>query len=165
VHTNVSTDQFSIFILEVGAGTPTSGYTIDDLRAIVYLANVRLKAEVSQDGGRTWSLVVVGDLAALPAPALLDLDENHIYIGGADGQAEDRPVGGDLTVTNSGGIADFQIVEDAITGYELADESVTNAIIAGSTEFIDVQNAGGSSQFSVTNDERSKNLLFEYFIG
>jgi hypothetical protein len=123
------------------------------------MSNIRLKAEISEDNGATWNLVTVGELAALPALPILDLDENHIYLGGNDGQAHDRPVGGDLTVTDNGGIADFQIAEDAVTGLELADESVNNDIITGNTEFSSIQSADGTEQFTLTNGAR--NLRFE----
>jgi len=159
IHTGVSTDQFAIFTLEIGGGTPTSGYDTTDLRGIIFLADVRLKAEVSQDGGNTWSTVLVGELAALPAPPVLDLVQHEIYIGGSDDKAQARVVGGDLTASNSGGIADFQIVENAVTNIELADESVTNAIIENSTEFVEIQNAAGVSQFSITDGSRG--LRFE----
>ena len=159
IHSNVTTDQFAIFILEIGAGTPTQGYDVNDLRTVMFLANVRLQAEVSGDNGNTWSLVIVGELTSLPAPPILDLNENHIYLGGSDGQANERAVGGDLTVTNNGAIADFQIVENAVTGAELADETVTNAKIANATEFASIENAGGTQQFILRN--ANKSLRFE----
>ncbi len=52
------------------------------------------------------------------------LAEGSVFIGSASGVAEGLPVGGDLTVTNTGTEADFQLGPDAVGSAEIIDGSI-----------------------------------------
>ncbi len=62
------------------------------------------------------------------------LAQNNIYIGNSSGVAEGLPVGGDVTVTNNGTVADVQLNTGSVTTNEilnntiLADDIASNAV-------------------------------------
>ena len=62
-----------------------------------------------------------------------NLTQDNIYIGDGSDVAQGLPVGGDLTATNDGTQADFQIVTDAVTANEIASGAVESDEIMDET--------------------------------
>jgi hypothetical protein len=77
-----------------------------------------------------------------------------------------RYLTGNQTITLSGDVTgsgttsiSTTIANNAVNSAKIADGSIVNADIAGATEFVDVQNAAGTSQFGISNANRG--LRFE----
>lgn len=169
LHSGVSSDQFAIFSINVGNGSVESG----TLGSITTTANTRIQAEVQKQTGPFVFVNSVG-LASVQVnnailPGDINLPQNKILIGNTAGEAEAQSIGGDLTGTNTGSLASLIINDDAVTSAKILDGAVTeskigtgavtNTKISTTTEFVNVQNATGTSQFSVDNVDRG--LRFE----
>lgn len=127
-HNGIRADQFGIFTIKIGNGNIISG----DLGQIITRANTRIKTE-TMTGNSAWIISSVKLLSEVQffssiMPGFINLAQNHIIIGDASGNGEDVAVGGDLMATNNGsGLADFQIVADAVTTAEILDGTIQPA--------------------------------------
>lgn len=54
-----------------------------------------------------------------------ELSQDHIFIGNDRNAAERQPVGGDVTLTNTGAEADFQLNPDVVTTEEILDATIS----------------------------------------
>lgn len=123
-HAGITTDQFGCFMVEVGAGTVIT----PGLGGITVNATTRILAE-TQVGAGAFIISSNASLAMVlmnttVIPGNIDLPQHYVIIGDALGDGEEQPVGGDLTASNTGAAADFQIVANAITPTELASTAV-----------------------------------------
>ncbi len=86
---------------------------------------------IDATGGIYWE-----DRSAFTSSSLVT---DNIYIGDADNTAEGLPVGGDVTVTNDGTQADFQLGSGVVTTTEILDETIQSADIQdGSIASVDI---------------------------
>jgi len=121
-HHDVTTSQFGVFSVLVGS--------IEDISSINADADTRIQAEVYDRAGGGWVVSSVQSLAfamenSVVQPGNIDLARHKIIIGDVNDLGEAMLVGGDMTATNDGSTANFQIKAGAVGTPEIADNAVT----------------------------------------
>lgn len=189
LHSGMSSDQFAIFSVNVGNGSVESGTlgSITTTAATRIQAEVQKQTGPFVFVNSVGLASVQVNNNVLPGD--INLAQDKILIGNSAGEAEAQSIGGDLTGTNTGSLASLIINDNAVTTSKIQNTAVTegkiatgavteskigtgavtetkigtgavtNTKISNSTEFVNVQNAAGTSQFSVDNADRG--LRFE----
>jgi hypothetical protein len=154
VHTGISTDQFAIFSINVGAGTPEGGPW--NFGTIAVTAATRIRADVQKSPAAYITQMTAG-LTSVQVnntilPGNINLAQNKILIGNAAGDAEAQPVGGDMTGTNTGSAASLTINNNAVTSSKIASNAVTTAkIMDVNVTYAKFQNATNPGRILVSN--------------
>ena len=97
---SATSDEFGVFNVEVGSGTPTGS-----LAAVNMLANTQILMQIWSGG--TWVTILGAPvsstyLSTYVTPGSIELPDGNILIGDEDDNAMAHPVTGDIAITNTG---------------------------------------------------------------
>lgn len=136
-------NDFGVFTIQIGTGTPVSG----SLSSVLMKSSTSITIKVRPTGSLTWVIVSGSSLTIsymnnYVPPSTLTLPSGQIFIGNSFGYAQPQTMSGDATISNAGVLT---ISSNAINSSKIADGSITNDDINSSAGISVSKLAAGSN--------------------